>query len=295
MKAIKLAAVLIAAMTVTHKASADEGSVALPFIRIDQNAQSAAMGSVSLWSNSAYTAIGENHGHAMASYQKWQLTSSDFISFEAAYRIAGKYGIRAAFTNQSETPYDIIGDNGEQLSQFTPGAMKAGAGFSAAIGEHFSAGIDAYYASRTIAEGNKYGALSVDAAAMARFGSFSAAAGARSMGSKVTSVSGGSFSLPSSAFLTAGGDFHLAESHCISAAAELEYFMYGSASVSAGARYTFKEIISVMGGYHMGGIIADHASAGIGLNIKGMCLDATYLTGSGDIKGTMLFGIGYRF
>ena len=191
--------------------------------------------------------------------------------------------------------YETVGDNGEALSTFRPGATKASLGMSMAIGQHFSAGADMHYAIRSIAEGSSYTAFAGDIAVMAVFGGFRATAGAKSIGTTVKSIDGGSFALPSSICLSCGYSLLLADTHEIAAAAEIDRFLYGASALSAGARYSFRGIVSVMGGYHMGGIIADHASAGIGLDIKGMCLGATCLMGHGNVKGTVLIGLGYRF
>lgn len=276
-------------------ALAGNGDTAFPFMRIEQNPRSAAMGGVTLWSNAACTATDDDHGHALASYQKWGPGASGFLSFEAACRLAGRYGIKAAVTRQSDPAYETVGDNGETLSTFRPGATKATLGMSMAIGQHFSAGADMHYAIRSIAEGSRYTAFAGDIAVMAVFGGFRTSAGVKSIGTTVKSMDGGSFALPSSIYLNCGYSLLLADAHEIAGAAEIDRFFYGATALSAGVRYSFRGIVSITGGYHMGGIIADHASAGIGLDIKRLCLSATCLIGHGDIKGTVLTGLGYRF
>jgi len=62
-------------------------------------------------------------------------------------------------------------------------------------------------------------------------------------------------------------------------------------------KYEYK-VVSVAAGYHGGGYMPDHVSAGLGLNIKGVTLNATALIGVGGAAkttGTVVAGIGYAF
>ena len=284
-----IAAILFALAALPQAVGAQEKTVALPFLCIGQDPSAASLAGVSLWSNPASEGFKERTGYAGLSYQKWGLSDSGFISAGGGYTFAEKFSARVFYTHQSEAPYQVIDSEGQDAGTFRPTAMKAGAGFSALLTDHLSAGIDMMYASRTLASGASHGAFAADLALMADYGGFSAAAGARRIGSKASGAS-----IPSSAFVTAGYRYVLARKHALSASAEYEYLFYGESAVSAGLSYCFNDIVTVSGGYHMGKIIPSHASAGLGLNINGVALSASMLFGE-EMGGTMLVGLGYEF
>lgn len=275
--------------------AAGEGTVALSFLRINQDPASAAMGDVSLRNNPASDVWQTGHGEAGLSWQKWTPDASSFISAGGFGRFAGRFAARAFFSKQSETPYDLYDENAQESGSFTPGAFKAGAGLSVRITDQWSAGIQGCYASRSLAPGSQIGAFAADAAVMGVFGAFSLAGGAKALGGSVQSASGERFSLPASVFLSSGYLASFGDKHALLAALEAEYFFYGAPAVQAGLEYSWNQLIQVRGGYHYGGLIPSHASAGLGLNLRGFKLHFTYLVGSGGIGGSMLIGAGYRF
>ena len=267
--------ILLLALASALPLLADEGSVAFPFLRVNQDPRSAAMGEVSLYTNPAATVWLEGNGAAGLSWQSWKPGPSTFLSAGGYGIIAKRFGIKASFSKQSETPYDLVDENAQPAGSFTPGALRADFGFSAKLTDQLSAGVNAVYASRTLAADSRTSAFAADLALMGVFGSFQLAGGARLLGGKTLSASGDGFTLQASL--------------------EAEYFFYGAPAVQAGLEYGWNHLLFVRAGYHYGGLIPSHASAGLGLDLKGFCIDFSYLFGAGDINGSLLIGASYRF
>ena len=272
-----------------------EGSVALPFLRINQDPVSAAMGDLSIRNNAASDVWQDGRGYAGFSWQKWAPDASSFLSAGGYGRINDRFAVRAAFSKQSETPYDIYNEQAQPAGSFTPGAFYAGAGLSAKITDRLSAGVNAGYASRQLASDAKLGAFVADAALMGILGDFRLAGGVKAIGSSVEAASGSRYSLPSSLFLSSAYRGSFGEKNAILAGLEVDYFFYWAPAVNAGVEYGWGRMLFVRAGYHYGGLIPNHASAGLGVNLKGACLHFSYLAGSGGIGGSMLIGAGYRF
>ena len=291
----KLLTLILLCMAILPAMAAGEGTVALPFLRINQDPASAAMGDVALRNNAASDVWLPGHGAAGLSWQQWTPDASRFLSAGGYGRFAGRFAVRAGFSKQSETPYDLYDDNAQAIGSFTPGSFQAGAGLSVRITDQWSAGIQGLYARRQLAAESQLGAFAANAAVMGVFGSISLAGGIQALGSSVQAASGDKFPLPTSLFLTSGYQATFGEQHALLAALEAEYYLYGAPSVSAGLEYSWKQMIQVRAGYHYGGLIPSHASAGLGLDIHGVCLQFTYLAGAGSIGGSMLIGAGYRF
>ena len=287
--------ILLLALASALPLLADEGSVAFPFLRVNQDPRSAAMGEVSLYTNPAATVWLEGNGAAGLSWQSWKPGPSTFLSAGGYGIIAKRFGIKASFSKQSETPYDLVDENAQPAGSFTPGALRADFGFSAKLTDKLSAGVNAVYASRTLAADSRTSAFAADLALMGVFGPFQLAGGARLLGGKTLSASGDGFALPASAFLCSGYLLAFAEKNTLQAALEAEYFFYGAPAVQAGLEYGWNHLLYARAGYHYGGLIPSHASAGLGLDLKGFCIDFSYLFGAGDINGSLLIGASYRF
>ena len=92
--------ILLLALASSLPLRADEGSVALPFLRVNQDPRSAAMGEVSLYDNPAATVWMEGHGAAGLSWQSWKPGPSSFLSAGGYGIIAKRFGIKASFNKQ---------------------------------------------------------------------------------------------------------------------------------------------------------------------------------------------------
>lgn len=69
-------------------------------------------------------------------------------------------------------------------------------------------------------------------------------------------------------------------------------------NLSAGAQYSFKNMLFARAGYHFGtkeAVLPSFATVGLGVRFFGVSLDFAYLTGNDVIGNSMTFGLGYRF
>lgn len=288
------------------------GAQALPFVAADMNV--AALGKAGAnaveTSSIAYSAFGnaaaipfsDAKADFAAGYTMWQPSAvgTNAISLAGAYNINGKFGVAAAFQYgmyPSNAGVDLGGTvNG---SSYSPKDMQVNAAFAYRFLPFLSVGVNAGYASSSLAEGSSYGTFVADAYLMGCFSDFKVALGVANLGGSVTSVSGAKFSLPSSMNLGAGYDKVFAEKHGIDVQLDADYYFEGGVSAAVGAGYTFNDLVSVRAGYRYGGEspVPSFASVGLGVKFIGIRLDAAYLVASGDspMKNTLAVGLGYSF
>ena len=275
---------------------AAEGDATMPFVAINTNPGSVALGGVSLFDNSASVMFTDRRGHVMANGAMWKPTDSYFAGGDLAFKVKDIVGIRAVVADNIETPYDIYDEFGQVSGQFKPNALKASLGVSAKFAKYFSVGVDAVYARRTLFTDQSYQTFGANAAFMVDWKGLDIALGAKNLCVKVMDAEGNAFSLPSSAFFDLGYDFlSRKENQSLVIAAELEYFLAGKLAYGGGLKYACK-VFNIAAGYHVGGVVHDYASAGIGFNFSGVELKATALL---DVKNigmpSLLFGLGYSF
>lgn len=290
-------------------AGAQSGNEALPFVRITHDPVTSATGGAGLVSTSsmAYSSFSNaaaipycaDFFDAGVSYQMWQPTSSSFINAGLAFNFGGKVGLAAGASYGMNKSYDIFDDNGNAAGQFTPSDIQANLGLSWKFLPFLSLGANVKYLGSTLAKNHSYNAVSSDIFFMTQLAGFKAALGLSSLGSKVKSVSGASYSLPTSAALGLGYDAVFSEKHEVNILLDADYYFSGASSVAVGAAYTFNDLLSVRAGYRYGGksVIPSYASAGLGIRLWGVKLDAAYLIASGNspMKNTMNFGLGFAF
>ncbi len=282
---------------------------ALPFVRIMQDPVHSAMGGAGLasassiayasFTNAANIPFSPDSFDAGVSWQSWQPSSTSFINAGGAYNFSGKFGLAAGFTYGINEPYRIFDDNGIEAGEFSPSDIQANIGIGWKFVKNISVGINVKYLGSTLAASHRYEAVASDIFFRAGFGNFSATAGVRSLGSSVKSSSGSSFSLPASAAVGLGYGSVFSNRHEISALLDADYYFSGSISAAAGLSYTFNDLISIRAGYRYGGksVLPSYASAGVGIKLFGIKLDAAYLISSGDspVKNTFNIGLGFEF
>ena len=262
---------------------AQTSSVILPFMEIDRNPVTSAMAG-------AGTLMEPDASDVWASYLLWKPSTTSYFSAagdiacseKLSVNVNGSYGMGAAY--QTNTGLSSTS------STFSPSEMQFGAGASYRISEKFGAEIAARYASSKLSSEATYGGFAADVILRGYFSGFRIAAGAVNLG---PSVKG--YKLPSAALFAAGYDNGPDALHRFRPEVDAKYYFCGSFGLSAGLDYTYNNLLSVRAGYHYGGVVADHASVGLGVNIKGIHLDASYLIGSGVVKNSLSFGLGYRF
>ena len=107
MKKSLLILLLALSAAVSARASGEVSGVALPFLCVNQDPASAAMGDLSLRTHAAYTVWMEERADLGFAWQKWTPDASSFLSLAGQGRIGERFGVRARFVKQNETPYDL--------------------------------------------------------------------------------------------------------------------------------------------------------------------------------------------
>ncbi len=288
---------------------------ALQFSRFVQNPAAAGMGGSEMTStdNIAYSAYGNIAAAAFSelkmdvavSYQLWGGDSigENFINAGGGFKIGEKAVLGANFTYGINDEYYVYDSNGNSNGSFTPSDLQFALGFGYRINDIFSVGVNARVINSSLSDDDSYTAFAGDIMGMAKipFGvsAFKAAAGVRNVGSSVEASDGEKYSIPSSAAIALGIETFAAKKHKIDASADLDYFFEDGLAVSAGAAYTYNKLLSARLGIHTGGIIPTYASFGLGVNYKGVKLDAAYILPLGEdadgLKNTFCVGIGYSF
>lgn len=291
--------------------SASPGSEAMPFTRVTHDPVSASMGGTSIvrtsgmawssYSNAAAIPYSNETFDVAASYQLWQPSGNPVnnISAGGAWNAGGKFGLSAGFTYGAGQKYDTVNSSGQVTGNFTPSEMQVNIGLAWKFLPFLSLGANVKYLNMTLAEGSGYGAVSSDIFLMTKLAGWRIAAGVSSIGSKVTSAGGEKFRLPASVTLGAGYGHVFGDRHGLDIMAEADWYMSGTASVSAGASYTYNDLVSVRAGYRYGGdsVIPSYASVGAGVEFLGIRIDAAYLiaTGNSLLKNTFTVGAGFSF
>lgn len=248
--------------------------------------------------NPSAMSFAPSHFEAFAQYSNWMPSycSDKRLSFGAAYAFSKlSFGLSACYTLGSE--YEIFSESGLSEGYFSPSDLVLRAALSYKTGEHFSVGLNAAIASSNLSKSKAEQAFCVGAYASYSSEALGVSLGLRNLGGKVS----GKYFLPSS--IDAGVSYSplKLEKHSLSldAAAQF-YFLSESKAVSLelGAEYGFSDLAFLRAGYHFGSSAAplpSFASAGLGVKLFGVSLEACYLFASETLGGTMMLSLGYEF
>ncbi len=281
------------------------GAQALPFTVADVDPVILAKGGAGLtetgsvshaaFTNAAAVPFSESTLDATVGYAMWQPSAinTNIVNAGVAYNMNGKLGIAGGFYYGMNPEYKVAGGS------YKPSDMHAALGVSYRFVDFMSVGLNFGYATSTLAEGKSYGSFAGDAFLMAKIADFKVTAGVSNVLGKIESAGGKEFKLPASAALGVGYAAEFAEKHAVDAAVDFDYYFSGEIAASAGAGYTYNDLVSVRAGLHYGGAsaIPSFASIGAGMKFAGVKLDLTYLLwrpGS-PMMNTLAVGLGYSF
>lgn len=273
-------------------------SAALPFMAIDRNPVTSAMGGAQATSalyNPAATPL--TGSDVVVSFQSWAPTSvkTTHINLLGGMKL-GKLGINLQAAYQAGAAYDLYDAAGTVRGSFTPSDLLVGIGAGFAFSESLSAGLNVKFAQSTLASDYKNSAVAGDIFVMYSQGSLKATAGVASLG---TPVKSGDVSYPIPASVKAGASYDLPfGSSAVNLAADFDYFLIGGIGLGVGAQYDWNKMVFVRAGYHLGSgksPIPSHASVGLGFRFAGFHIDASYLTASQALGNTLAVGVGYAF
>lgn len=296
MKKILLTSLVAALLPVALFA---QTSPALPFIRIDRSPITSAMGGAE-GTSALYNpaAIPFKGGDVMASYQLWAPggAKSTNLNILGGIKIGKRIGISllgAYQSGQAYTQYDMTGKAG---GTFVPTDLLAGLGFGFAITDFLSVGVNVKYASSSIATSVNYGSVAGDAFVMFYKNGFTVTGGVASLGMPVKSGEK-SYNLPASGKVALRYDKAFGTS-AIAVAADADVFFTGGLGAALGLQYSWKDMVFVRGGFHVGtspAPLPTYASLGLGVKIIGIHIDASWITANPVLGNTLTVGLGYAF
>ena len=282
----KIYSSIVAALLCLAAFAQEPVSDALPFIQIDQNPASVAMGSSRIHS-AASVFLDDFNFAGGVTFQNYmpKLDGTSYIGAGAA----GKYG-DLGFS------LSFVRGSGEEIDEynFTPSESLINLGAAYNLGL-FALGVNVKLAKEQVLSNHQNSAVAADLFASARFGAFDVEGGISSIGQKVKSQSTGSFSLPTAASLS--GCYSAGEEHHISARARADVFFSGGISAGLGVEYAWNGQIFARTGYHYGGNspVPSFASAGLGLHIADFNLNAAYLFASDVLANSFAVSFGVSF
>ena len=281
---------------------------ALPMTRIERDPAVLGMAGASLSSSSsaAYSAFRSAAVLPFADmemiaagvgYQIWSpdLAKSQNLSASVAYRLSDRFGISAGVVSQKGEAYDVFKADGTPDGSYTPKDLVVAAGAGFAVTDGLSVGVNARYANQTLAEDVSYNGVSGDLWVLYRpLAELSLTAGVSTLGTQVTSASGKSYSQPASAVLAGSYRWDFATDHRIEPCFTADYYFSGNWGVSAGAEYAWKGLVHLRGGYRIASkeaVIPSHAAVGLGIHVKGVRVEAAWLTASKALGNTLTLGL----
>ena len=288
---------LLLAFSVNMRA---QGS-ALGFARIDRNPRTSALAGAGVASvrSSAYAAFGNaaplgfqsGIGDLGVGVQLWEMSNEvdKTTNFNAAagFRF-GNFGIALGGAYQLGVPQGF----------FTPSDGLVSLGLAYNILDVVGLGINARYASQSLAQDAKLRGLSFDLSVLGRITpEFSAAVGVGSLGHR---VKGSEARYGQPAFFHGGIAWHFApaQDHELELVLDGEYNLDDSFGVALGAEYVYNHMIYARAGYRYASrlaLIPSHLALGVGARFAGFRAEVSYLTASPVLGNTLNLGVGYSF
>lgn len=257
----------------------------------------------SFWNNSANTVFSPQKLDIAASYGKWQpeVSGNNIMALAGYGKISKNIALTAGFKYFTHTGYDISDETGTLKGAFTPKEYSAGIGLAIKILPVLSASVNATYLSSDIGGPKKGGAFAADIGVLLRLKCLNVGLTASNLGSRIDYGGTTTYSLPANLKLGVGTSQTYAGKHKISANLQGEMLLKESAfSAGIGAEYMYNNLIAVRGGYHYGDkqkTIPGYGSAGAGIRLAGIHLDASYLFAGSDspLRNTFFISLGWGF
>jgi hypothetical protein len=287
-----------------------QGSEALPFMRIVRDPVSAGMGftgvasssriAYSSFVNSAMIPFSQLKGDVGASFQGWAPggVKSTNVAFGTAFRLGDNLGLSAGGAYQIGEKYEMFDDSGFQTGTGKPSDVLVNVGAGYRILDFLSVGVNARFASEKLSPDDSYSAFGADVFVALALDGVRISAGVSSVGSSISSASGGSFSIPASATLGADYSKCFADVHGVELALDADYFFSGAFTAALGAQYSYDDMIFARAGYHLGSesaVLPSFMTLGVGVKFAGFSANFAYLLGDESISNTLTVGIGYSF
>ena len=228
---------------------------------------------------------------ADVSFGKWAPQQFNYSALQAGAFMALNegFGLRLDYRNNLFPEFTQIDENGNEKGTFKPGEQRIMAGVSLRVADNIFIDVNGKYLTTELA-GQKASAFAGDVSVNYMKDGLTVGVKGADIGSKYTFGST-AYSLPMR--VMAGGSYRIApgDKHAVTLGADLGYILpqeYKAFTAAVGAEYAFNQLVFARAGYHFSSAVAPRfASFGLGLNIKGIGLDAAYLLGQASNAWTL--------
>ena len=260
---------------------------AVPALLVPTDSRSLAMGGVAL----PYRAATLDAG---AFYGLWApgTASNTVLGLDAFFRI-GKFSFTAEGVDFLDVPYNAYSEPQGSRGSFKPYDLILSVGGAYDITDFLSAGLKFRSITSALAENAAGSIFCFDIMAMYSGKNWGVSLSGRNIGGRIN-YGGGDYALP--ALISVDGNWSpLAQ---LTIAGQASWLFSGALMAGAGAEYTFADIVSVRAGFHYGDAakaLPTFASIGLGAQLYGVKLDATYLFPFGNVGNSFVIRAGYSF
>lgn len=302
-----IAAVFLIALDIIAPVTAAAQSLPSLFVPSDATTLSLAGvgvcapgGAYSLENNVAAMSLAEKRLHAGAAFGKWQpsYSANSLVSAGATFKATDDLAVGLFVKKFGYQSYNIVTESGSvsRDGSFTPKEFNAAIGLSYRIVPCLSVGVTAKIVKSSLsadAEGTAFGA---DVGAYFSRNAIRAGLSVNNLGTKMR-YGDDSHALPAMLKAGAGYDLDLGSSR-LAFSAEADYLFAGAFMAGAAVQYDWSDWLFVRCGYHYGDraeAIPSYASAGIGVKVFGVSLDAAWLFASEILRNSFALSLGYSF
>lgn len=285
----RLTAVLFAVAMIPAAAAAQ----GLPALLVPADCRSLSLGATG--TESSYDMEAGSVLDVRGIFGKWAPSAVDgtLAGGSAKFSVGNSLILHAECVDFIDREYGITGEDGAIRGQFKPYDLMFSAGAAYRIVQPLTVRMKLRFISSAIAPDVSATALCADISAMYEREAWSAWAAVRNIGSG-PDYGGGRWSLPSLAAV--GGS--IKPIRALTATAELGYMFNGAVTAGLGAEYGIADLVFVRAGYHYGQAekaLPSFVSAGVGVKISCIRLDAALLPAIGPIAGSFLLSAGVSF
>lgn len=194
---------------------------------------------------------------------------------------------------------DIINAQGQLEGTFKPTNMALGASvaFNIVPAYDLNVGVTARYLESKLTSSSKLNTVAFDVmfSGDIQKESMELAAGVTNVGGKVKAEDGSKYPIPGAFTIAYKYYYELAAAHCLDLRIQEDVFFKGGNRHAVGMQYTYNNMLAARLGYTKGGntVLPSYFSAGAGVKFGGLSLDVAALFG--DLAGTFIAGLTYRF
>jgi hypothetical protein len=281
----------------------------LEFLNISSDPYSYSMGgntltldanSFTVTNNASAMAYAEDNMYAAVSYMAWQpeILNNNVMGLSGFYRL-GKLAVGVSGKYYTHTPYDITDNTGFISESYTPTELSAEVAAAYKLFLGLSVGANVRYTVSSMIKDKDASAISADISVSYKLKGLMASVAVTNIGAKID-YGYGPYNLPAMAKAGVGYKYGIDEKSSLLVSAEADYLIYsGGIMAGVGAEYNYNKMVSARVGYHYGDgkAIPSYASAGLGLNILGISLNAAYILGfsNSPVNGSYIISLGYDF